>query len=97
MEYVIGVMAMLVSFFALWLASSNRKKIEEGNKALKTQIKDDMDKTLKKLEEKIDNLEENASTFDAKMKAVMETQAQYKEAVAILEKKLAKTIQKLSA
>jgi len=97
MEYIIGSLAMLVAFVALLLASSSNKKIEAGNKELKTQINAGVDKIRKELEGRIDDLEENKEAFDAKMKAVIETQAQYKEAVAILEKKLAKTIQELSA
>jgi len=97
MEYIIGSLAMLVAFVALLMASSSNSKIEEGNKQLKTQINADVEKTRKKLKEEIDDLKEKARASDAKMKTVLETQNQYKEAVIILEKKLAKALQELSA
>ena len=96
MEYIIGSLAMLVAFVALWLATSNGKKIEEGNRELKTQINADVDKICKKLEKKMDDLKENMEAFVAEMKTVPETQTQSKEAIGVLEKMLAKTSKELS-
>ncbi len=96
MEYIIGILAMLVAFVALLLTTSNSKKIEEGNRELKTQIKADVNKICKKLEKKMDDLEENMEAFGMEMRTVPETQTQSKEAIAVLEKKLTKTSQELS-
>ena len=75
MAYIIGGLAMLVSLVALWLASSNKSKIEGGNTELKAQISADVDKIRQKLEQKIDGLDKKVDAFDGKMEAVMENQA----------------------
>ena len=96
MAYILGGIAVFMSFIALWLASSNLKKIEGGNKELKSQIQADVDKIRKDLEEKIDKLEKAVGGVDKKMEAVTKNQTQSKEAVEVLEKKLARTTQELS-
>jgi peptidoglycan hydrolase CwlO-like protein len=96
MTYVIGGLAMLVSLVALWLASSSIKKIEDGNREIKSRISADVDKVRQELEKKISGIDNKVVSFDSTMKAVMDNQAQSSERLDILEKKLAKISRDLS-
>jgi len=50
MGIIIASMALFVALIALWLASTNIKKIEIGNRELKAQLTSDILKARRELE-----------------------------------------------
>ncbi len=95
MTIIIASLALFIAMIALWLASTNVKKIEGGNKELKSQINADIDKVKKEILNKIDALDKKAGAFDGKMEGSIEGQNQAKETVVALEKQVARVSQDL--
>ncbi len=90
MSIIIAVLAMFVGLIALWLASANLKKIELGQKELKSQLTSDIAKVKRELENKVDGLNRKVATFDGKMEALIKGQTQTRETIAGLENDVAK-------
>ncbi len=90
MSIIISSLAMFVGLIALWLASANLKKIELGQKELKSQLTSDIAKVKRELEKKIDDLNRKVGAFDGKMGALIEGKTQTRETIVNLEKEVAK-------
>lgn len=95
MTIIIASLALFIALIALWMAGANAKKIETGNKELKSQINADIDKVKKEILAKVDALEKKTGAFDGKMEGITEGQAHARETAGALEKEVAKVSQDL--
>ena len=95
MTIIIASLAMCIALIALWMAGTNAKKFEGGNKELKSQINADIDKVKKEILQKVDALETKTGTFDGKMEGITKGQAQARETTSALEKEVVKISQNL--
>lgn len=84
MTIIIASLALFFALIALWMAAANAKKIEAGNKELKSQINTDIDKVEKEILAQVDALEKKTGAFDGKMEGITESQAQARETASAL-------------
>jgi len=71
------------------------KKIEAGNRELKTQLTSDIAKAKREMERQIESVDKKVGAFGGKMDAIMQGQGTTKEALGVLEKNQAKTSEEL--
>ena len=95
MGLIIAGMALFVAWIALWLASTNIKKIEIGNRELKSQLTSDIAKAKREIERQIEVIERKLGAFDGKMEGVIELQTQARDKVAAIENDLTKVSEEL--
>jgi peptidoglycan hydrolase CwlO-like protein len=95
MGIIIASMALFVALIALWLASTNIKKIEIGNRELKAQLTSDILKARRELEKQIDGANRKINAFDGKMEGIIELQTQARDKVAAVESNVNKVSEEL--
>ena len=95
MGIIIASMALFVALIALWLASTNIKKIEIGNRELKAQLTSDILKARRELEKQIDGANRKINAFDGKMEGIVELQTQARDKVAAVESNVNKVSEEL--
>ena len=88
MVIIIASMALFVALISLWLASINIKKIEIGNREVKSQLTSDIAKAKRELERQLDIVDRKLGGFDGKMEGVIELQSQARDKVVVMEKEL---------
>lgn len=90
MGTIIASLALFVALVALWLASANIKKIELGQRELKSQLTSDIAKTKREVEKKIDTVNKRVDALDGKVSALIEANTQNRETISVLQKEVAK-------
>ncbi|MDA1089581.1 MAG: hypothetical protein O3A85_04620 [Proteobacteria bacterium] len=83
-------MALFVALIALWLASANLKKMEAGNRELKSQLTSDIAKSKREIEKHIEGISRKVGALDGKMKGLTEGQTQTREKITNIESDVAK-------
>ncbi len=97
MATIVAGLAIFISLVGLWLSSTSFKKIDEGNRDLRTQLTADIAKARSELEKRIEGLDKKAGAMGSKVDSLMEAMVQSKETIAMLEKNLDKTTKDLEA
>ena len=72
MTSVIAGLALFIAFISVWLASTNLKKMEEGNRLLEEKLTAKIEKLGAEVDKKFSKIDKQVGTLNDKIKPIIQ-------------------------